>query len=544
MNTIELSNISKNNNIDFDNLYDQYSNNIDYQIIADRYKLLYNVNDKIVYNYVQHNTIYQNIIKIGNENTDKIYYKFVKESMSHHDFIYKDGFNLDKHDFDPSIQCSKGGLYFSDIENLHNFYHFGSRLYRVIIPRDIPICLETHKPDIQLNNKPSCDWFKYKTIDYIKYKSPALYLYDYVNVGSKEFIDMLYNTSPGNNSIIISYIMKYYNEEKYKNMFNNIDIDLNSDIIDFKIKVFGKYNKMLKNYNKDNKENEEDINQLNDYLYKMDKDTTYNNISNICYSYLYYENDTFFRYLKDYYYDFLNNILPKKQPIILNPDKAISNIKEYLTHICKFNTDKFLDLIKKYEGVISGSFLLSKNNIDIDNKNFDDIDIYIKKEKGIRHEIEDIFKNTLSLNDSGLFTTNIFIYERIKTKKSVYFSDNLDYSVLSVKIKNSFCDFKLQFIFVDENPYDFINKSFDFDFCKIIFDGDKILSNHFNEITNYNGNISDEYIKSCLDIKSSMSKYRICKTLERIDKYIRRGYTINNYKYFLDIIIKYINNDE
>ena len=40
-----------------------------------------------------------------------------------------------------------------------------------------------------------------------------------------------------------------------------------------------------------------------------------------------------------------------------------------------------------------------------------------------------------------------------------------------------------------------------------------------------------------------MAKYRICKTLERIEKYMKRGYKINNYKEFLNIIIKYMKED-
>ncbi len=65
------------------------------------------------------------------------------------------------------------------------------------------------------------------------------------------------------------------------------------------------------------------------------------------------------------------------------------------------------------------------------------------------------------------------------------------------------------FLRISHDPINFINESFDFDFCKIIFDGEKLISNYFNEIINKTSNISLSYLKSCLNIDSYLAKYRI-----------------------------------
>ena len=154
-----------------------------------------------------------------------------------------------------------------------------------------------------------------------------------------------------------------------------------------------------------------------------------------------------------------------------------------------------------------------------------------------------MFKNSKTIKESGLFTEEVKVMSRIQTKETVYFitEEFCKYNkVISLELKIKDQKLKLQFILVNEDPFNFINKSFDFNFCKIAFTGDTIKSNYFNEINNYSGNISDDYIKSCLDINTPLARYRICKTLERIEKYMKRGYRINNYKEFLDVILTYM----
>jgi len=507
-----------------DNIYDLYKDNQDYINTVNKYKNLYENEQNIQVD----NTKTWNVIKIGDNYTNKPYYKYVSKDMIHNNYKYADGLNVDINEFNPNIQCAKGGLYFCNIKNISYWYSFGTKLYKVFVPKDIPICHE-----IGYHNK---------------FKAPAIYLADSINIGSNEYYNLLLNTSENNNVHIANNISYNFYTHKtvgknisdYKDIFHSMNLDTNKKLsIEQKIKTFYIINKYLANYDKEDKQVEESINGLNKYLLNNQKINN-ESISNIAYSYLYYKDTTFFRYLNDHYYDYLDTVLPKKeQRRELKIDIAINNIKTYLTNL-GFNTNKFLDLIKSHEGIISGSFLLAKRETD-----FDDIDIYLKTNKDKFNPIDKIFKNSKNINDSGLFTDKVKINMRINNKKSTYFDNKNDnYNrVISLGLEINGNKFKLQFILVNEDPFDFINRSFDFNFCKIAFDGETIKSNYFTEVNNYNGYISEDYIKSCLDVDSSMAKYRICKTLERIEKYMKRGYKINNYKEFLNIIIKYMKED-
>ena len=91
---------------------------------------------------------------------------------------------------------------------------------------------------------------------------------------------------------------------------------------------------------------------------------------------------------------------------------------------------------------------------------------------------------------------------------------------------------KLQLIFVNVEPFEFIKENFDFDFCKCCFN---ILDNMFEtshpNLNNLQtGSISKMYMDkiSKYNMDNSYSVYRASKTIDRITKYIERGFTITN----------------
>ena len=65
-----------------------------------------------------------------------VFYKILKDDLIHHDFQYQEGLNADIHPFDPDAQCSRGGLYFTDLKHIAGFMDFGTKIARVTLPPD------------------------------------------------------------------------------------------------------------------------------------------------------------------------------------------------------------------------------------------------------------------------------------------------------------------------------------------------------------------------------------------------------------------------
>ena len=58
------------------------------------------------------------------------YYKIVDTVNGHHDLFYKEGYNEDPNEFNPSGDCTPGGIYFSR-EDIFAFLHYGDTLFEV-----------------------------------------------------------------------------------------------------------------------------------------------------------------------------------------------------------------------------------------------------------------------------------------------------------------------------------------------------------------------------------------------------------------------------
>jgi hypothetical protein len=72
---------------------------------------------------------------------NKIYYKILRENLTHHGFTYKIGENKDVHEFNTN-ECSKGGLYFTDYEFLHNYIEYGPKMAKIKLYPDSKVSRE------------------------------------------------------------------------------------------------------------------------------------------------------------------------------------------------------------------------------------------------------------------------------------------------------------------------------------------------------------------------------------------------------------------
>ncbi len=73
------------------------------------------------------------------------FYKILNNNMNHHGFQYKEGLNEDTKPFELERKCS-GGLYFSDLDHIAEFFDFGSYIAKVIIPADA-MCIQVSESE-------------------------------------------------------------------------------------------------------------------------------------------------------------------------------------------------------------------------------------------------------------------------------------------------------------------------------------------------------------------------------------------------------------
>ena len=74
------------------------------------------------------------------------FYKLLNEDLTYHGFTYKNGLNIDVNKLNPIEECSKGGLYFNEKNNIPFWidldFHFITRVY---VPNDANVCIEKNK---------------------------------------------------------------------------------------------------------------------------------------------------------------------------------------------------------------------------------------------------------------------------------------------------------------------------------------------------------------------------------------------------------------
>jgi hypothetical protein len=69
----------------------------------------------------------------------KTYYKCLRQDLTHHGFKYQVGLNVDTIAFNPTGSCQPGGLYFTDKENLHEYFNHGYLIADIRIPKDAKV---------------------------------------------------------------------------------------------------------------------------------------------------------------------------------------------------------------------------------------------------------------------------------------------------------------------------------------------------------------------------------------------------------------------
>src|SRR5271154_3905771 len=67
-----------------------------------------------------------------------MYYKVTNESETHNGFVYHDGLNILDKPFQEHGSCVQGGLYFTTIEHIPEFYSYGLFIREVSFPEDDP----------------------------------------------------------------------------------------------------------------------------------------------------------------------------------------------------------------------------------------------------------------------------------------------------------------------------------------------------------------------------------------------------------------------
>jgi hypothetical protein len=67
-----------------------------------------------------------------------MYYKITNQLENHNGLQYKDGLNVDILPFSETGSCVPGGIYFTDLDNLALFLHFGSNVREITLPTDHP----------------------------------------------------------------------------------------------------------------------------------------------------------------------------------------------------------------------------------------------------------------------------------------------------------------------------------------------------------------------------------------------------------------------
>jgi hypothetical protein len=103
------------------------------------------------------------------------FYKVLNEKCNHHDFQYEHGLNIDTIEFNPTKECSPGGLYFTEACKLIRWCTCGIYICKVTIPDEARVYIEDNKFKadmiyVDLDNKTLIKDFKFESndIDIIK----------------------------------------------------------------------------------------------------------------------------------------------------------------------------------------------------------------------------------------------------------------------------------------------------------------------------------------------------------------------------------------
>jgi hypothetical protein len=73
------------------------------------------------------------------------FFKFLREDLTHNNFKYKLGENIDFIQFNPSGECEKGGLYFTTLNHIFEFMDYGTQIGVIALYDDSQVHVEPNK---------------------------------------------------------------------------------------------------------------------------------------------------------------------------------------------------------------------------------------------------------------------------------------------------------------------------------------------------------------------------------------------------------------
>ncbi len=392
------------------------------------------------------------------------------------------------------------GFSFFNLEDLHMYSSNLDGLYiqPLLVPNNIPIVKEN-----EYNFKGSI----------IKYKSPIVYTLPKIKLGSKESIDLLLNTNQMNEDFLLNYLYCSDDVEnliKFENLYASIDYYMSEKFKNRYIHAYVKRLILQKKY---------------DLLY----DKIINNkkigfgiridLTHLFYIFYKHKDNTFVKYLREFFYQKyidLNKESFDKTIIDINLNNSTEKLKTFLNN--NEQIKHLFEFVFEKDGLVSGSFAV-KNFTNMNNWNSEDIDIYFP-ERNLK-ELE----TYLNSHYSGKYYSSLNKTSNGNTKY------NMQGIVKMIEIHNNP---HIQFIIVEDDPWEFIKNQFDFDICMCGIKDNEFLYFHPN-LNNFNeARISDMYIRKMVgDLKDNYSVYRAAKTLERSIKYMKRGFHIVNLDHFL-----------
>jgi len=150
------------------------------------------------------------------------YYKITNREEIHHGFPYQDGLNVLKEPFNDDEQksCVAGGFYFSDKQNIKNFFSYGSNLRIIYLP--------TEDRDFKMVKDPAGD--KWRANKIIFGEKHSLY-----NPGTYKLLDLCISDNKdlptraaieGNIDFLMNQIEQNYNSDVIDHASANGHIDI------------------------------------------------------------------------------------------------------------------------------------------------------------------------------------------------------------------------------------------------------------------------------------------------------------------------------
>ncbi|ANB51113.1 hypothetical protein [Powai lake megavirus] len=169
---------------------------------------------------------------------DHKFYKFIDEGWIQRGFLYNEGLNILDKPFEKTGSCVPGGLYFTDIKNIHNYLSFGTRLVEVTIPIDAQVVIDDYD-----SHKWRADKIIIKNIGIITDIDTIKYL---INEGANftKYIPKFFDTSIKNNNFeLLKYLLKNFlkdsREMQYKIKYTTISHGFYEDQITYSLIKYG-----------------------------------------------------------------------------------------------------------------------------------------------------------------------------------------------------------------------------------------------------------------------------------------------------------------